>query len=178
MPYDRFNRHRRHGRSGPYRSKLEEDIGADLIKLGYAAEYESGKFQYVLPPRRYTPDFKIGDFFIEIKGWLSSSDRTKLLSVMKSNPELPLFVALQQPHQPIRKGSKTSVCMWCQKHHIHWCPTPIPAEFLRQWAMGERPTFRVLTPKDADQQMLLNSTMTDQFTVTHAVNTSGRRRTR
>lgn len=177
MPFDRYNRAKRNKpKSGIYRSKLEEDIGADLIKLGFETSYEKDKFQYVLPPRRYTPDFRVGDFFIEVKGWFPSKDRTKLLAVMKSNPGLPLFIALQSPHQRLSKKSKTSVAMWCEKHGIPWCPTPIPAEFLRQWATGLRPTFRVLTPKDAVAQTeLLSPPTTDQFTVSPAANTSHRR---
>ena len=176
MPFDRYNRAKRNKpRPGIYRSTLEEDIGADLIKLGFETSYEKDKFQYVLPPRRYTPDFRVGDFFIEVKGWFPSKERTKLLAVMKSNPGLPLFIALQSPHQRLSKNSKTSVAMWCEKHGIPWCPTPIPAEFLRQWATGLRPTFRVLTPKDAAAQTeLLSPPTTDQFTVSPAANTSHR----
>ncbi len=178
MPFDRYNRAQRNKpRPGIYRSKLEEDIGADLIKLGFETSYEKDKFEYVLPPRRYTPDFRVGDFFIEVKGWFPSKERTKLLAVMRSNPGLPLFVALQSPHQRLNNKSKTTVAMWCTKHGIPWCPTPIPADFLKQWATGHRPTFRVLTKKDAAAQTeLLSQPMTDQFTVSHVANTSHRQK--
>lgn len=178
MPFDRYNRAKRNKpRPGIYRSKLEEDIGSDLIKLGFETSYEKDTFQYVLPPRRYTPDFRVGDFFIEVKGWFPSKDRTKLLAVMKSNPGLPLFIALQSPHQRLSKKSKTTVAMWCQKHGIPWCPTPIPADFLKQWATGQRPTFRVLTNKDAAAQTeLLSPQTTDQFTVLHVANTFHRQK--
>ena len=178
MPFDRYNRSKRNApRPGIYRSKLEEDIGADLIKLGYETSYEKDKFRYVLPPRSYTPDFRVGDFFIEVKGWFPSKDRTKLLAVMKSNPELPLFIALQSPHQRLSKKSKTTVAMWCQKHGIPWCPTPIPADFLEQWATGKRPTFHVQTKRDVEAQMeLLSPKTTDQFTVLHVANTSPRQK--
>jgi len=177
MPFDRYNRAKRSKpRPGIYRSKLEEDVSADLIKLGYETSYEKDRFDYVLPPRRYTPDFRVGDFFIEVKGWFPSKERTKLLAVMKANPDLPLFVALQSPHQRLSKTSKTSVALWCEKHGIPWCPTPIPASFLHQWAIGNRPTFRVLTPKDAAVQTeLLSQQTTDQFTVSPAANTSRHR---
>ena len=178
MPFDRFNRaHRKRARPGPYRSQLEEDIGADLVKLGHVADYEPDKFEYTIH-RKYTPDFRVGDFYIEVKGWFSASDRSKLLAVLKANPDLPLFVALQMPNQRLNAKSKTTVAQWCTKHKIAWCPTPIPADFLTAWAQGKRPTFRVRDRKSegANHQMALNSTMTDQFTVTAAANTSGRRK--
>ena len=178
MPFDRFNRaHRKRARPGPYRSQLEEDIGADLVKLGHVADYEPDKFEYTLH-RKYTPDFRVGDFYIEVKGWFSASDRSKLLAVFKANPDLPLFVALQMPRQRLNAKSKTTVAQWCDKHHIKWCPTPIPADFLTAWANGKQPTFHVPAQNkgDANHQMELNSMKTDQFTVTAAANTSGRRK--
>ena len=178
MPFDRFNRaHRKRARPGPYRSQLEEDIGADLVKLGHVADYEPDKFEYTIH-RKYTPDFRVGDFYIEVKGWFSASDRSKLLAVFKANPDLPLFVALQMPNQRLNAKSKTTVAQWCTKQKIAWCPTPIPADFLTQWANGKRPTYLAPArkPGDATHQMVLNSTMTDQSTVTPAASTSGRRK--
>ena len=180
MPFARFNQaNRKRARPGPYRSQLEEAVGADLVKLGHVADYEPCKFDYTLH-RKYTPDFGIkeGDFYIEVKGWFSGSDRSKLLAVFKANPDLPLFVALQMPRQRLNAKSKTTVAQWCDKHHIKWCPTPIPADFLTAWANGKQVTFHVPAQNKGDvtQQTLLNSMMTDQSTATAAANTSGRRK--
>ena len=177
MPFDRYNRaNRKRARPGPYRSQLEEDIGSDLVKLGHVADYEPDKFEYTIH-RKYTPDFRVGDFYIEVKGWFSASDRSKLLAVLKTNPNLPLFVALQMPNQRLNAKSKTTVAEWCTKHKIAWCPTPIPAEFLNAWANGKRPTYLAPARKsgDVNHQMVLNSMTTDQSTAIPAANTSGRR---
>lgn len=178
MPFDRFNRaNRKRCRPGPYRSQLEEAVGADLVKLGHVADYEPDDFEYTIH-RKYTPDFRVGDFYIEVKGWFSGSDRSKLLAVIKANPNLPLFVALQMPNQRLNPKSKTTVAEWCTKKKIPWCPTPIPADFLNAWANGKRLTYRAPARKseDASHQMVLNSMMTDQSTATAAANTSGRRK--
>ena len=175
MSFEKFNKANRARRPGPYRSALEEEVGADLVKLGHSAEYEPEKFEYV-QHKKYTPDFKVGDFYVEVKGWFSPACRNKLRAVMKCHPELPLFVALQMPNQRLNSKSKTTVAQWCDKNRIKWCPTPIPADFLTKWANGERPTFRVRDRKEegANHQMVLNSTMTDQSIVMPAASTSGR----
>ena len=163
---EKFNRVRRRRKPGEFRSNLEEKISKDLTKLGLDPQYEVDRFRYILPAKKYTPDFKCGDFYIEVKGYWPSSERTKFLSVVIHNPDLPIFVALQRPFMAISKTSKTSYALWCQKHGIRWCPTPIPKEFLMQWATGPKPTFHVRTQKGvAAQTELLYPRTTDQYIV-------------
>ena len=52
------------------------------------------QFDYTLH-RRYCPDFKIGDVYIEVKGVVCRAD--EVLSVIRNNPDLRIFVALQRP---------------------------------------------------------------------------------
>lgn len=137
---EHFNRHRPRRKPGEYRSKLEEQVGADLSRRGLAYQYESEKFRFV-QHKNYTPDFKVGNVYIEVKGWWPPAERTKFLAVMVSHPELRIFVALQRPFATLNKRSKTTYADWCQKHGIPWAPIPIPDEFLTQWLDGKRPTF-------------------------------------
>ena len=152
---DHYNKHRRKGAG--HRSKLEAEVEAALAAQGFQPEYEKEKIPYILH-RKYTPDFKVGDVYIEVKGWWPAAERTKFLSVILSNPGLNIFVALQRPFTAISKGSKTSYAKWCDKHGIAWCPTPIPPAFIDQWLRGKRVTCRVQTPKDAAVQMQLMTT--------------------
>ena len=100
---DRYNRARLKRRDGERRSKLEDQVAENLETHGYSATYEQDKFKYVIS-RTYRPDFKVGDFYIEVKGWWQQADRSKFLAVVLSNPDLPIFVALQRPLQRISKN--------------------------------------------------------------------------
>lgn len=142
---DHFNRHRPRRRPGGCRSKLEEKVGHDFDQLQLKHSYEPDKFEYQLT-RRYTPDFKVEcehPFYVEVKGWWQAEDRNKFLAVVLSNPDLPIFVALQRPFQTISKTSKTTYAAWCARWGIRWTPIPISKEFLMRWANGERCTSPV-----------------------------------
>lgn len=151
---DRYNRRLRERRDRQHRSALEEQVEMALQQQGLSPSYESEKFSYVLH-RKYTPDFKVGNVYIEVKGWWPSAERTKFLAVIINNPGLPIFVALQRPNMTLSKTSKTTYGQWCSKHGIAWCPVPIPPDFMAQWLNGERPTFHVpaRTAKAATQQL-------------------------
>lgn len=142
---DRYNRHRQSHADRERRSRLEEQVEQALESMGYSPSYEVERFNYVLH-RKYTPDFKVGQVFIEVKGWWPPAERSKFLSVIVCNPGLPIFVALQRPYMTLSKKSKTTLAEWCTKHGIAWCPIPIPPEFMQQWATGLRPTFHVPRP--------------------------------
>jgi hypothetical protein len=160
---DRYNRRLRSKKDKEHRSQLETEVEQGLISQGLTPLYETEKFPYVLH-KRYTPDFKVGDVYVEVKGWWPSAERTKFLAVITSNPGLPIFVALQRPHQTLSKQSKTTYAQWCTKHGIAWCPTPIPPDFMTQWLDGARPTFHVparnakaVTPQPNTQTVLFTA---------------------
>lgn len=140
-----YNKRREAFKKGEFRSELERQVSLALQEQGHDLNYETDRFDYYLK-RFYTPDFRVKgeqfDFFIEVKGWFPSDQRSKLLAVMLRHPTLPLFVALQRPHQKLNKTSKTSLCQWCEKHGIAWCPTPIPPDFLQSWVTGQKLSFR------------------------------------
>lgn len=142
---DRFNRFNKQRKDKEHRSRLEDQVEDSLRARGYNPEYETEKFSYVLH-RKYTPDFKVGDVHVEVKGWWPPAERSKFLAVVLANPDLRIFVALQRPQLTLNKKSKTTYAMWCQKHGIAWCPIPIPFDFLDQWLAGQRPTFNVPVP--------------------------------
>lgn len=140
---DRYNRRLRSRKDREHRSQLEQQVEDALVAQGYTPLYETEKFGYVLH-RKYTPDFKVGNVYVEVKGWWPPAERTKFLAVIMNNPGLPIFVALQRPQLTLSKQSKTTYAQWCTKHGIAWCPVPIPPEFMQQWQQGARPTFHVL----------------------------------
>lgn len=159
MPFDAFNRNRRKTGATRLRSKLEERVQWHLDQLGIENNYETETVNYTIK-RSYTPDFNLPGkhpFSIEVKGWLSSEDRQKLLAVVLANPDMRLLVAFQQPNQLIRKGSKRTVAEWATKHGIAWTPIPIPKELLMKWANGERCTFPVLSATAAMQHRAMTA---------------------
>jgi hypothetical protein len=135
----------KHSRANGYRSGVEEEVELALREQGLSPEYESEKLPYVLH-KKYTPDFKIGDVYIEVKGWWPSAERTKFLAVVMHNPRLRIFVALQRPNTRLSKASRTTYAQWCEKYGIAWCPIPIPKEFLCKWLNGARYTYRAQAP--------------------------------
>ena len=147
-----YNKRRENFKKGEFRSELERQVSVALREQGHDLSYEKDRFDYFLK-RFYTPDFRVKgekfDFFIEVKGWFPPDQRSKLLAVMVRHPMLPLFVALQKPHAKLNKNSKTSVCQWCEKHGIAWCPTPIPSDFLKSWVTGQKLSFRAPSAKAA-----------------------------
>lgn len=98
-----------------FKSGLEKKFSTD-----HNLEYEPTKFKYTLE-HSYTPDWKLGEnHYIETKGRWISSDRTKLLAVLQSNPELTIVMVFSNPNTKLSKKSKTSYSDWCNKHKIKW----------------------------------------------------------
>lgn len=151
-------------RTGRYRSRIEGLVAVELSNMGLEFEYETDKFPYMIP-KKYTPDFKVGELYIEVKGFWAPDERTKLKYVLLQNPDIKLVVALQTPHRKITKKSPTSYAQWCEKHSIPWCPCPPPKEFIESWLTGNRLTYRV---QDASQQTRRQLGLTELTTVSVA----------
>lgn len=163
---ERFNRYNKQRKDKEHRSRLEDQVENALREQGFQPEYESEKFAYVLH-RKYTPDFRVGDVRIEVKGWWPPAERAKFLAVVMANPTLKIFVALQRPGLTLNKNSKTTYAQWCQKHGIAWCPIPIPPDFLEQWLTGSRLTFHA-QGTTATAQMAQASVKTEASTALSA----------
>lgn len=121
-----------------YKSKLEDQLAAQLEAAKFTFEYEKLKLKYEVPARvaTYTPDFKLENgIIIEAKGWLQTADRTKMIQVKHNHPELDIrFVFSGKPqNKPIYKGSPTSYAKWCEDHGFPWAGnSQIPTEWLQE----------------------------------------------
>lgn len=67
--------------------------------------------------------------YIEVKGYLRPSDRTKLLAVLRDNPGIDLRLAFKVNNK-ISSDSETRYSDWCKKHNIPFCITVIPRDWL------------------------------------------------
>jgi hypothetical protein len=126
------------------RSTVEAEVEGALLAQGFCPEYETDKLSYVLH-RKYVPDFKVGDAYVEVKGWWPPADRQKFLAVVLGNPRLKIVVALQKPNMKLSKTSKTTYAKWCEQHGINWCPIPIP-DGTMEWLKPQQATFLVPAP--------------------------------
>ena len=113
-----------HKRSSGYRSGAEEKLAQWLTDQGIQFTYEGLKLEYyktvrggvclnceekstVRQKRSYTPDFVLENgTIIEYKGRLTSSDRTKLLAVKKSNPDVSIRLLFGSDNKLVKNGTK------------------------------------------------------------------------
>jgi len=112
---------------------LEEKIAEQFRKRGLGdGEYEKTKLSYTVPASNHTykPDFKLRDgLFVETKGFFEPKDRKKHLDVRASNPKIEIRFVFSRSANPIRKGSKTTYAMWCEKHGFVYADKLIPEEW-------------------------------------------------
>ena len=114
------------------RSGLEEQVAKLLDKLKIDYTYEPEWFPYVIE-HKYVPDFRIGDIYLETKGYFKPEDRRKMLAVKKANPNLDIRLVFQAPNNKISKKSKTTYAKWATKHGFPWCAYyAIPTDWLRK----------------------------------------------
>ena len=113
------------------RSNLETQVADLLTQLNIPYEYESEKLDYVLEAR-YIPDFKVGDIYLECKGYFKATDRRKMLAVKRCNPDLDIRLVFQAPYNKISKRSKTTYAMWAERNGFPWCAYyAIPTSWLK-----------------------------------------------
>lgn len=117
-----------------YRSKLEERLGEGVLQ---GCQYEPLKVSYPKKEGRYTPDFvtKTG-VWIEVKGFFTPSDRTKMLAVALAYPEQEIRFVFQTPYKTLSKQSDTTYAQWAEKKGFSWCAAN-DTETLARWAEGQ-----------------------------------------
>src|SRR6185503_19337235 len=104
-----------------YRSKLEKAVADKLRKLRIPFEYETEKFEYTLPSRKYVIDFKLPErgCYIEVKGYLDYDDRLKMLAVKKEHPELNIVLLSMKPFQKLPRQKQTHA-EWAEANGFPW----------------------------------------------------------
>lgn len=128
----RFKKRRDAYKAG-YRSGFEHDIAKSL--KGKPVEYEDYVLEYVqVLHRKYTPDFTITTktgklIFVECKGRLTASDRTKMICVKENYPDEDIRFCFMAPTNKLYKGSKTSYSEWAEQKGFPWCGPSIPKEW-------------------------------------------------
>ena len=67
---------------------------------------------------------------IETKGLWKLEDRQKMLLLKEQHPDIDFRMVFYNANQKIKKGSKTTYAMWCERHNIKWAHKKIPKEWL------------------------------------------------
>jgi len=116
-----------------YRSGLEDVISKDLKDRGVDFGYETVKINWKLVENKtYTPDFILPNgIIIESKGRFVPQDRKKHLKVREQNPKLDIRFVFSNSRNKIRKGSKTTYAMWCEKNNFLYADKRIPDEWIK-----------------------------------------------
>jgi len=118
-----------------YRSGFEHKVSDQLKENKIKFEYETTVIDYIKPQTNhtYTIDFTLPNgILVETKGRWVLEDRKKHLLIKKQHPELDIRMVFQSSKTKIRKGSKTTYAMFCDKHDIPWAEKTIPESWLRE----------------------------------------------
>lgn len=117
---------------GKTKSGIEARCKTQLEELGYANVYECKTFPYeYLEKRKYTPDFFVNGKMIEIKGYLDSADRKKMIKVRENYPDMFIGIVFSNKSKTISKSSKTTYEQWALKHGFAVAEYCIPIEWIR-----------------------------------------------
>jgi len=68
-------------------------------------------------------------FIVETKGRFLPDDRKKQLLIKSQHPQLDIRFVFSRSGEKIRKGSKTTYAMWCEKHGYLYADKLIPEEW-------------------------------------------------
>lgn len=94
-------------------------MGVVLEPEGF--EYEAHQLSYIVP-RKYIPDYSLGETHIEVKGYFRAGDTQKYKAIKDSLEAIghQLVFVLQTPSKKVRKGGVLTMADWCNKNDIPW----------------------------------------------------------
>lgn len=118
-----------------YRSGLEDNIAKQLKRLNAGGEYEPFKIPYFIPKSNhtYTPDFVLPNgIVIESKGRFTIEDRKKHLLCKEQHPDMDLRFVFSSSKSKLRKGSKTTLAMWCDRNGFLYADKLVPEAWLQE----------------------------------------------
>jgi hypothetical protein len=117
-----------------FKSKLEahyNDILSKVRRKKYTFTYEKEKLPYTL---QYVPDFVLlfpdgRKVFLEVKGYLRPTDRTKMRAVRRANPDVDIRIVFDKDNKI--PGSKMRYSDWAAKNGFPCCFGQIPKDWLK-----------------------------------------------
>jgi len=136
FPLPKHHRKSRTVKERKFKSKLEEKFW-DELRICFnqcVVEYESESVPYVLA-RRYRPDFVIerpdgSKTYIETKGYLRPTDRTKMVAVKRDNPGLDIRIIFAADNKIA--GSKMKYSDWANKYGFPYAVGKVPKKWIKK----------------------------------------------
>ena len=129
------------------RSKFEAKIAKQLKAAKIKYEYEPFSLDYYVPvpnhiclkcnsdliikPRKYVPDFVIGDTIIEAKGIFNSQERIKARSLHIQLVKWDFRMVFMYDNW-ITKKHKSKYSDWCEKNGVTYAIGKIPKEWIEE----------------------------------------------
>lgn len=115
---------------------FEERVIGKLEEQGVPYEYEPHKLEYFVE-RSYIPDLKIGDVYVELKGYFRQDAQRKMKAVKSQHPDLDIRFLFQRASSPVqgakkrKDGSKMCCAEWADRYGFQWAEGErIPKEWL------------------------------------------------
>lgn len=130
-----------------YRSNFERSIAANLRKRGVKFKFEPHKICYwkkkfggvcrdcksknVMTKHKYLPDFLLPNgVYIEAKGKFTAPNRTKMLAIKASNPNLDIRMLFMKDNWLTSKH-KHRYSDWCEKNKFKYAFLKVPQGWLK-----------------------------------------------
>ena len=122
--------------SNKYRSGFEKTFARESRIRKVPFEFESEQLEWIPPKRKYTPDFiyikKDGEkMYVETKGRLTVSDRTKMRCIKEQHPDKDIRIIFQNANNKIYSGSTTTYSQWAEKHGYRWAEKEMPKAWFK-----------------------------------------------
>lgn len=94
----------------------------DAMDIPYQYEPIDGKVSYRIErDAKYLPDFIVGEgIILEVKGYLTPSDRAKYIRLQRCNPSIDLRFVFDRPSNLLNKKSRTTYAEWAEQHGFLW----------------------------------------------------------
>lgn len=124
-----------------FKSGFEMEFSEWLDSIGRNKGYEQWTIEWIQPEkkRKYTPDFHLDKkdgtrMYLETKGRWVTDDRMKHRYLANMKDKLDIRMVFENPKAKIKKGSKTTYAMYCEKYGIKYSPfkKAIPEEWLAE----------------------------------------------
>lgn len=115
---------------------FEQRVIGKLKDAGVNYEYEPHTLSYNVE-RSYVPDLKIGDIYVELKGYFRQDAQRKMKAVKAQHPDLDIRFLFQRANSPIqgakvrKDGSKMTCSEWADRYGFIWAEGEIiPEEWI------------------------------------------------
>ena len=124
-------------------SESEVSFAKECDRLNIPWMYEPESFDWFMPSKKYTPDFKImrGDrtyFYVEYKGFLWQEDKQKMKAIKEQHPDIDIRFVFANSKSPVhgaktrKNGTKQSHAEWAEAHGFLWAEGFIPSSWLKK----------------------------------------------